>query len=245
MTEPPPADAGRKRRIADIDLAGLAEALGDRDEMKWWWYDPATGEVEPHFAEGFGYDDDDNDEDEPLDRGLVLVDPERPRKAYAVMVEFAESVGDRRTSRLLSMALEGRGAFRRFRDTLHEFQELREQWFAFESACSDIRAIKWLQSEHLVDDEDATAEITARNETADAVLAAVGADGVQIDVAEAPNRWDEIVAAVDAGRTVTLLRCGEFGASAASWSSRGVTGADYVDALRGDTNERLDRLGAE
>ncbi len=34
-------------------------------------------------------------------------------------------------------------------------------------------------------------------------------------------------------------------ASAGSWRNRGFTGAEYVDAIRGDLNERLRRLGLE
>ena len=34
-------------------------------------------------------------------------------------------------------------------------------------------------------------------------------------------------------------------ASAGSWSGRRFTGAEYVDAIRGDLNERLRRLGLE
>lgn len=34
-------------------------------------------------------------------------------------------------------------------------------------------------------------------------------------------------------------------ASAGSWKGRPLTGAEYVDALRGDLNERLRRLGVE
>ena len=34
-------------------------------------------------------------------------------------------------------------------------------------------------------------------------------------------------------------------ASAGSWSSRRFTGAEYVDAIRGDLNVRLRRLGLE
>jgi hypothetical protein len=34
-------------------------------------------------------------------------------------------------------------------------------------------------------------------------------------------------------------------ASAGSWRSRTLTGAEYVDAVRGDLNERLRRLGLE
>lgn len=35
------------------------------------------------------------------------------------------------------------------------------------------------------------------------------------------------------------------GASAGSWSGRNLTGADYVDGLRGDLSERLRWLGVE
>ena len=34
-------------------------------------------------------------------------------------------------------------------------------------------------------------------------------------------------------------------ASAGTWSDRPFTGAEYVDAIRGDLNERLRRLGLE
>ena len=34
-------------------------------------------------------------------------------------------------------------------------------------------------------------------------------------------------------------------ASAGSWRSRSFTGAEYVDSIRGDLNERLSRLGLE
>jgi Arc/MetJ-type ribon-helix-helix transcriptional regulator len=34
-------------------------------------------------------------------------------------------------------------------------------------------------------------------------------------------------------------------ASAGSWKGRDFTGADYVDSLRGDLNDRLDRLGLQ
>jgi hypothetical protein len=33
--------------------------------------------------------------------------------------------------------------------------------------------------------------------------------------------------------------------SAGSWTGRSFTGAEYVDAIRGDVNERLRRLGLE
>ncbi len=45
------------------------------------------------------------------------------------------------------------------------------------------------------------------------------------------------------GESTAAERRRALAASAGSWSGRRLTGADYVDALRGDLNERLRRTG--
>jgi hypothetical protein len=67
------------------------------------------------------------------------------------MAEFVAAVHHRRAAELLDRAIAGRGAFRRFKDTLFEFPELREQWFRFRDARSRRRALKWLAAEELID----------------------------------------------------------------------------------------------
>lgn len=47
------------------------------------------------------------------------------------------------------------------------------------------------------------------------------------------------------GEKTKVERLRALDASAGSWSGRRVTGESYVDALRGDLNERLRRLGVE
>ena len=47
------------------------------------------------------------------------------------------------------------------------------------------------------------------------------------------------------GEQTKAERLGALEASAGSWSRRGLTGADYVEVLRGDLNQRLRRLGVE
>ena len=49
---------------------------------------------------------------------------------YNIMVRFTETVTNPRINELLCVALEGRGAFRRFKDTLHRVG-LVDEWFAF------------------------------------------------------------------------------------------------------------------
>lgn len=45
------------------------------------------------------------------------------------------------------------------------------------------------------------------------------------------------------GERTTAEKLRALEASAGSWSGRRLTGAEYVDALRGDLNERLRRIG--
>ncbi|MGI8845352.1 MAG: CopG family transcriptional regulator [Thermoleophilaceae bacterium] len=47
------------------------------------------------------------------------------------------------------------------------------------------------------------------------------------------------------GEKTRAERLGALDASAGSWSGRQLTGADYVDGLRGDLSDRLRRLGLE
>jgi len=70
---------------------------------------------------------------------------------------------------------------------------------------------------------------------------------------------DRVAQATGASRSELIRRAirGTFGektkaerrraltASAGSWAGRRVTGADYVDAMRGDLNERLRRFGVD
>ncbi len=189
-----------------VDVRGVAEALDDADRDTTWWYDPTTGQVEMGMAEWIA--DEFEDDDPPSERGLVPIEPAGSRAAYEDMVAFAMAVGDRRRRDLLQRALEGRGAFRRFRDTLDEFPELVDPWRAYARARAEVRALDWLAGEgHVADPEAAVAE---REASAASVLAAAAqrGDGLQVEAAELTTRWAGVEQALDGGHEVTLLRDG-------------------------------------
>jgi len=73
--------------------------------------------------------------------------PIRPGyEGYNLMVEFAEGVTDRRIQRELSIALDGKGAFRRFKNVLRDYPEVEKKWFTFKAE-RDKEAVKdWLES---------------------------------------------------------------------------------------------------
>ncbi|MEU5942159.1 UPF0158 family protein [Micromonospora sp. NPDC047548] len=70
------------------------------------------------------------------------------------MADFAERVSDEAAGRRLARAIQGKGAFRRFRDELHEeYPHLLPAWYAFRDVRAQCRAVEWLIDNLLVDDE--------------------------------------------------------------------------------------------
>lgn len=206
-----------KRRVADIDVAGVAEALDDNSADTHWWYDPTTGRVEPGLADHLLLDVDEIENDQ-RERGLVFIGPSGSRPAYLDMVDFAHAVGDVQASELLTRALDGRGAFRRFRDALDEFDDLRRSWLDFSSAASERRAIDWLADEHLVAGDTGNERDTRSTTMTDALAGVADVTARREHVVASDDlvaRWREISDLIDAGHPVALTRNGQIWASIA------------------------------
>jgi hypothetical protein len=67
------------------------------------------------------------------------------RAAYRVMEDFIDTVADQRFQAQLAYAIQGRGAFRRFKDTLFNDPAERERWFAFNTAHAREQMLAWLE----------------------------------------------------------------------------------------------------
>ena len=161
--------------LSSVDLAELCSALEDHSPGVSWWLDPHNGELR--------FEPDDGEIGDALDAGgMVFVDPLGSGEGYRDMADFVASVGDRRARERLSRALEGRGAFRRFKDALLDFPELRQAWFDFHDARMARRAVAWLADHHLISREAAE---QASAEHLDPELAGTGLDAhrLAVDVA--------------------------------------------------------------
>jgi Uncharacterised protein family (UPF0158) len=90
--------------------------------------------------------------------------PDSAHEAYADMQGFVERVRDPCARDLLGRAIAGRGAFRRFKDALLDFPELRDAWFRFRDTRLEHRAIRWLVDERLVDEAAAERALAERPE---------------------------------------------------------------------------------
>ncbi|MGH7366117.1 MAG: UPF0158 family protein [Candidatus Rokuibacteriota bacterium] len=122
---------------------------------EWRCYlDLRTGGVQMIQAARFGEDDDWPSEAE-IDAGLeaghlLYVEPLDSSVEYGWMEEFAATVRDARLRDRLRVALDGRGAFRRFKNALLDDAAERERWFAFRDGCVFAAAREWLEEHGIV-----------------------------------------------------------------------------------------------
>jgi hypothetical protein len=138
-----------------LDLGEIADALADRiDYEHRWLIDPRTGEVVFWTSDG-GFDGKNPVDLDELD--LVWIDPLPSYVWYQDMADFVEEISDDRAGRRLARAIDGRGAFRRFRLELHEeYPHLLPAWYAFRDTRAKRRAVEWLADNSLIDDESAS-----------------------------------------------------------------------------------------
>lgn len=140
--------------LADIDLDLLATALEDQEHFEHQWLiDPRTGEI-VMWTEDTGIDGNTPVELDELD--MTPIEPVPSYIWYRDMADFAEGVSDERAGRRLARAIQGKGAFRRFRNELYEeYPELVPAWNGFRDARRIRRAVEWLLDNSLIADDAA------------------------------------------------------------------------------------------
>ena len=74
----------------------------------------------------------------------IAAPSQRDIREYDIMADFTETVSDPRKNELLCVALEGRGAFRRFKDTLHRV-DLADEWYTFKRKAYVEIAREWCE----------------------------------------------------------------------------------------------------
>jgi uncharacterized protein UPF0158 len=141
-----------------VDLEEIALALQDQTAYEYFWLiDPRSGQLVVWTEDG-GIDGRTPVELDELD--LVPIEPLPSWVWYRDMADFAEGVSDERAGRDLIRAIQGTGAFRRFKDRLHQnYPQLLPAWHAFQSIRAKRRAIEWLADHALIDSQTAGSAI--------------------------------------------------------------------------------------
>ena len=102
--------------LSSLDLDEIATALADQTDYEHrWLINPQTGEV-VFWTSDTGIDGQSSVDLDELD--LICIDPVPSYIWDQDMADFADQVSDERAGRRLARALQGKGAFRRFKAEL-------------------------------------------------------------------------------------------------------------------------------
>jgi hypothetical protein len=86
---------------------------------------------------------------------FVRVEPAASREQYKWMERFVVGVTDEPLRERLVIAIDGKGAFRRFKDVLLNYPTERERWFTYRADLLHWGMQKWLEKEQLAPKEPA------------------------------------------------------------------------------------------
>ena len=83
------------------------------------------------------------------DPAYVYIEPISSREQYRWMEEYIEEMEDCPLKDKLNIAVDGKGAFRRFKDVLVQDPEKREVWFAKRSEKLQAHIAEWLKAKNI------------------------------------------------------------------------------------------------
>ena len=134
-----------KKKRLKIGLDELYDAMENSSYEVEYYLDLETGEI---LFVSEGMDDEEtgklkNQIEEELDQYEPIPKVESFER-YRDMQAFIATVEDDHLAELLEVAINGKGAFRRFKDVLLNYPEERERWFQFKDDRMKERALEWL-----------------------------------------------------------------------------------------------------
>jgi hypothetical protein len=135
------------KRTLKIDMDELCSAMADSSYEHYYYLDLQTGEIvfisdyvdEEEVGKLRDEIDENPDHYKPIPRAESY-------EGYDDMADFIATVEDERLAELLEVAINGKGAFRRFKDVLAHYPDERERWFRFKDDQMRERALEWLES---------------------------------------------------------------------------------------------------
>ncbi|WP_067889511.1 UPF0158 family protein [Nocardia vaccinii] len=138
--------------LSSLDLEEIAAALADQtDYERRWLINPQSGEIVLWTTDG-GVDGRTPVDLDEVD--LVAIDALPSYLWYQDMADFAEAISDETAGHRLAQAIRGKGAFRRFKNELHEdYSHLLPAWYAFRDRRAARRAVEWLVDNSLIEDD--------------------------------------------------------------------------------------------
>jgi len=134
-----------EKKALNINLDELCEAMEDSSYENEYFLDLKTGEV--LFISDYMDDEETREMKDRIEEDFERyerIPKAESHEGYEDMVNFIATVDNERLVELLEVAINGKGAFRRFKDVLLNYPEERERWFKFKDERMEERALEWL-----------------------------------------------------------------------------------------------------
>lgn len=140
--------------LDNVDISAIADALQHQDDYEHMFLvNSETGEI-VFWSRDCGIDGKTPIDLDDLPEELVAVRPVPSYVWYGDMEDFIDEISDEQAARRLARAINGKGAFRRFRAELEEeYPSLLKAWYAFRDVRALRRAVEWLAEEELIDQD--------------------------------------------------------------------------------------------
>jgi hypothetical protein len=139
--------------VMKIDVEGLTLALEDAESTTMYYLDLETGKV-IRISELFPAPEDEKLM-EKIREGVGRRYLEAPRmssqESYEDMVDFIKAVEDENLKEKLYIAIDGPGAFRRFKNVLLRCPVERKRWFKFKESRLRERTAEWPMAEGMME----------------------------------------------------------------------------------------------
>ncbi|MDD4985547.1 MAG: UPF0158 family protein [Dehalococcoidales bacterium] len=132
--------------VLNISLDEICEAMEDGSYENEHFLDLETGEI--LFVSEYMDDEESEKLKERIEEDFKRykrIPKAESHEGYQDMVDFIAAVDNERLAELLGVAINGKGAFRRFKDVLLNYPEERERWFQFKDERMEQRVLEWLE----------------------------------------------------------------------------------------------------
>jgi len=133
-----------------IDIDMLETAMSDSDLANRYFLSLVTGQV-LFFSDYLGLSEEDECLSTEIDgsNDYVVIERIPSHEAYQWMVDFVDEMvapADEHAAEKLSLALDGKGAFSRFRDTLHRIDgQWLQAWYQWREKHLEAAVDAWLK----------------------------------------------------------------------------------------------------
>jgi len=129
-----------------VKLDDVIEALDFVNMEHDAYYNPLKNEF--FYSDIGDYTDLNEDELDELFENSIGLPTQYEINEYSMMEEFIETIEDVKTYNQLQIAINGRGAFRRFKDTCINF-DIIEEWYKFRDEKYKEIAIEWCKENNI------------------------------------------------------------------------------------------------